>query len=45
MGKTISRHFVKQKLKQKHNLLYAYSSKVPKYITIESKTKIRIKTP
>jgi hypothetical protein len=38
MGKTTSTHFAKPKLKQKHNSLYAKSSKVPKYIIIESKT-------
>jgi hypothetical protein len=45
VGKTTSTHFAKPKFKQKHNSFYAKSFKVPKYITIESKTKIRKKTP
>jgi len=44
VGKTTSTHFAKPKFKQKHNSLYAKSSKVSKYITIELKKNIRKKT-
>jgi hypothetical protein len=44
VGKTSSTHFAKPKL-QKHDSLHAKNSKVPKYITVESKTKIRQKDP
>jgi hypothetical protein len=39
VGKTTSTHFAKPKLKQKHDSFYLKSSKVPKYIIIESKQK------
>jgi hypothetical protein len=45
VGKTTSTHFAKLKLEQKDDSLHAKKSKVPKYITIESKTKIHQKDP
>ncbi len=45
VGKTTSTHFAKPKLEQKHDSLHAKNSKVPKYITIESETKIPQKDP
>jgi hypothetical protein len=45
VGKTTSTHFAKPKLEQNHDSLHVKNSKMPKYITIESKTKICQKDP
>jgi hypothetical protein len=45
VGKQNSTHFAKPKLEQKHDSFRAKNSKVPKYITIKSKTKIHQKDP
>jgi hypothetical protein len=43
--KTTSTHFAKPKLEQKHNSLYAKTSKVPKYVTIVSQKQRSKKKP
>jgi hypothetical protein len=45
VGITTSTNFAKPKLEQKHNSLHEKNSKVQKYITIVSTTRIRKKKP